>query len=56
VLVDGAGPSGGDGAAMFSAKGGVGYGAGGGGGGYDASGPVRVAGGDGAAGLVYVEW
>lgn len=57
VRLDNAGPSAGNGAATFSGKGGGGFGAGGGGGGFnDTSGPVREAGGNGAPGLVYVEW
>jgi hypothetical protein len=56
VVVDNAGPNGADGAAAFSAKGGRGYGGGGGGGGYDAAGTIRYAGGNGAPGVVYVEW
>lgn len=57
VYLDLEGPSAADGAnPMFSAKGGRGYGAGGGGGSYDFSGSVRFAGGNGASGLVYVEW
>jgi hypothetical protein len=56
VLLDGIGPSGQDGGAAFSGKGGGGFGGGGGAGGYDASGNVRIAGGNGAPGLVYVEW
>lgn len=57
VYLDLEGPSAADGAnPTFSAKGGRGYGAGGGGGSYDFSGSVRFAGGNGASGLVYVEW
>lgn len=57
VYLDAAGPSAADGASLtFSAKGGKGYGAGGGGGSYDGSGIIRIAGGNGASGLVYVEW
>ena len=57
VLVGGAGPSAQNGAAAYSGKGGTGYGAGGGGGGLDfAVNGDRVAGGNGAAGLVYVEY
>ena len=53
VLVNGNGPNAGDGANLQSGKGGSGYGAGGGGGGYDGS---YYDGGDGANGVVYIEW
>ena len=57
VLLNNTGPRGGDGGQAFSGKGGQGHGAGGGGGGYDANtGPNREAGGNGAPGMVYVEW
>jgi hypothetical protein len=57
ILINGLGPSGGDGSAAFSARGGLGYGAGGGAGGYDGHlSPNRFAGGDGANGLVYLEF
>lgn len=57
VVLDGAGPSGSDGPQAFSGKGGRGYGAGGGGGGFDApTGTLRFAGGNGAPGVVHVEW
>lgn len=57
VFVDAAGPSAGDGPRSWSAMGGHGYGAGGGGGGYDSStSRMRERGGDGAPGVVYVEW
>lgn len=55
VLLDGAGPSGAKGGAAYSAEGGAGYGGGGGGGGYSDQVFVRIAGGNGAPGLVYVE-
>lgn len=57
VFLDGTGPGGANGAVPASGKGGAGYGGGGGGGGYDgATDPARFAGGNGAAGLVYLEW
>jgi hypothetical protein len=60
LLIDGNGPSAGNGAQSWSGKGGQGYGAGGGAGGLDVnlngfSGP-RWAGGNGASGMVYVEY
>lgn len=57
VLLDLVGPSGGDGLAAFSALGGQGYGAGGGAGGLDVTlNEIRFGGGDGADGLVLVEY
>jgi Divergent InlB B-repeat domain len=57
VFLDGAGPSGGNGAAAFSGKGGSGFGGGGGAGGFDGgTSTVRMAGGVGARGVVYIEW
>ena len=58
VLMNGTGPSGGDGGdATWSGKGGKGYGGGGGSGGCDVDACSDCdAGGNGAAGLVYVEW
>lgn len=57
ILINGTGPSGGDGPQSFSAKGGAGYGGGGGAGGYNSStSSFRYAGGNGANGVVYVEW
>ena len=58
VLMNGTGPSGGDGSnALYSGRGGQGYGGGGGSGGCDVdSCPDCDAGGNGASGLVYVEW
>ncbi len=57
VLLGGAGPSAGDGGASFSGHGGMGYGAGGGAGGLNQSlSDTRFGGGDGASGLVYVEF
>ncbi|MEZ4363002.1 MAG: hypothetical protein R3B48_22615 [Kofleriaceae bacterium] len=57
IFLDGTGPAAFDGAnPTFSAKGGKGYGAGGGAGSYDGSGTLRFAGGNGAPGLVYIEW
>ena len=57
VLIDGKGPQGGDGSRKLGfgpgARGGIGYGAGGGGGGYDG---VNYSGGNGASGMVYIEW
>eukprot|EP00761_Pharyngomonas_kirbyi_P011333 gb/GECH01011358.1/.p1 GENE.gb/GECH01011358.1/~~gb/GECH01011358.1/.p1 ORF type:complete len:500 (+),score=103.19 gb/GECH01011358.1/:1-1500(+) len=55
VLMNGDGPKGEDGPKGYSAKGGQGYGGGGGAGGYE-SGHDRAAGGNGAHGMVYVEW
>ena len=53
----GGGPNGADGAQGFSGKGGQGYGGGGGAGGYESSFcTFRYSGGNGAYGLVYVEW
>ena len=58
VLIEGKGPQGGDGVRKFEygtgAKGGLGYGAGGGAGGADYY--VNYAGGNGAPGMVYLEW
>ena len=54
ILIDGVGPSAGSGPQSYSGRGGVGFGAGGGAGGYD--GGSRWAGGNGADGVVYVEW
>lgn len=57
VLINGSGPSAQDGTQSFSGKGGSGYGAGGGAGTYNSpSGNTRYAGGNGANGLVYIEW
>ena len=57
VIRNGTGPSGGDGAKPTKiGKGGKGYGAGGGSGGCDATCAGCAAGGNGAPGLVYVEW
>ncbi|WP_412973329.1 PEP-CTERM sorting domain-containing protein [Glaciecola sp. MF2-115] len=57
ILVNGTGPNAGDGAQSWSGKGGAGYGAGGGAGGYNGQvSGARVAGGNGANGLVYVEY
>ncbi len=57
ILINNAGINAGDGSQSFSGKGGKGYGAAGGGGGYESSlGANRWAGGNGASGLVYVEW
>ncbi|MBV1842745.1 PEP-CTERM sorting domain-containing protein [Photobacterium ganghwense] len=57
ILIDGLGISASDGLMSWSGKGGIGYGAGGGAGGLDFSvSDIRFAGGDGADGLVYVEW
>lgn len=55
VLIDGAGGPGANGAASYSAKGGAGYGGGGGAGGYNQGNGYAV-GGNGASGVVYVEW
>lgn len=56
IRINGSGPSAGDGnAGGSSGQGGEGYGAGGGGGGYQ-SGQPRYGGGDGANGVVYIEW
>ena len=54
VLMNGSGPSGGNGGESWSGKGGQGYGGGGGAGGYQSG--RRPSGGAGAKGLVYVEW
>ena len=54
ILIDGVGSNAQDGAAIFSGKGGLGYGAGGGAGGYEPD--YRYGGGNGANGLVYIEW
>jgi hypothetical protein len=56
VLIGGAGPVGADGPQSWSGKGGNGYGGGGGAGGYSSSSNIRHAGGNGAPGVVYVEW
>lgn len=57
LLVDGSGPSAGNGAQSWSGRGGQGYGAGGGAGGFDGSISIaRWAGGNGARGMVYVEY
>lgn len=57
VLINSVGISAANGAEAWSGKGGLGYGAGGGAGGFDGTISVtRIAGGDGASGLVYVEW
>jgi hypothetical protein len=58
ILINGVGPNAFNGSHLLSAKGGAGYGAGGGAGGFDdfANIPTRHAGGNGANGLVYVEW
>lgn len=57
ILIDATGPAAEDGAAAFSALGGDGFGAGGGAGGLDLSiNGDRAAGGDGADGLVYLEF
>jgi len=56
VLINGNGPSGQPGAQSFSGRGGAGYGGGGGGGGYNNGDPMRWAGGNGAPGVVYIEW
>ncbi len=56
VLIDGAGPSGQQGGRAYSGVGGDGYGGGGGGGSLDFGvDSMRVAGGDGASGVVYIE-
>ncbi len=57
--MNGTGPSGGNGGdAVLSGKGGQGYGAGGGSGGCNVDGSCADcdAGGNGASGLVYIEW
>ncbi|EDY81443.1 hypothetical protein VDG1235_1061 [Verrucomicrobiia bacterium DG1235] len=57
ILIGGSGPVAESGYLTVGGKGGVGYGAGGGGGGYDSAlGSTRWAGGDGADGLVYIEF
>jgi hypothetical protein len=57
ITIDGLGAVAGDGVATFSGKGGVGYGAGGGAGGYNASSSTaRWGGGDGANGLVFLQF
>lgn len=53
VRIDGAGGPGAAGAQSFSARGGAGYGGGGGAGGYNGT---YAVGGNGASGVVYVEW
>jgi hypothetical protein len=55
ILINGLGPTAGSGLAVFSAFGGVGYGAGGGAGGFN-GGSLRAGGGNGADGLVYIEF
>lgn len=55
VLINNAGPSGANGPQSWSGKGGAGYGGGGGAGGYNNA-SIRESGGNGAAGVVYVEW
>ena len=55
ILINGIGPNADPGGAAFSGQGGIGYGAGGGGGGFN-GGVIREAGGDGAHGLVYLEY
>ena len=54
LLINGQGPSAGDGGQSWSGKGGKGYGSGGGAGGYQNN--TRPPGGKGANGVVYVEW
>ena len=57
IFLNGYGPKGADGAKSFSGKGGQGYGGGGGAGGYDKFElEINWAGGDGADGLVFIEW
>lgn len=57
ILINGLGPSAGNGGAASSAFGGLGYGAGGGAGGFVADeGSSRYSGGNGADGLVYIEF
>lgn len=58
ILINGAGASAANGSQSFSGKGGIGYGAGGGAGGYNGfvDSATRFAGGNGAAGLVYIEY
>jgi len=56
VLINANGPAGANGPKVWSGKGGNGYGGGGGAGGYDSSTSIREAGGNGASGVVYVEW
>ena len=56
ILMNGLGPKASDGIQSFSGLGGYGYGAGGGAGGYDQSSSTRWAGGNGANGMVYVEY
>lgn len=55
VLIDGAGGPGANGAQTWSARGGAGYGGGGGAGGYNSANGYAI-GGNGASGVVYVEW
>lgn len=56
ILINNAGPAGANGPQSWSGRGGNGYGGGGGAGGYEGSSNIRQAGGNGAAGVVYVEW
>lgn len=57
VLINGTGPTAQSGPQSYSAQGGVGYGGGGGAGTYNSgAGAVRWEGGNGADGVVYVEW
>lgn len=56
VTLNGAGPVAASGVQPFSGRGGFGYGAGGGGGGFDGAFQERWAGGNGANGLVYLEF
>ena len=57
ILLNGIGPNGGNGSQALSGQGGAGYGAGAGAGGFDGvNSSIRYAGGDGAPGLVYVEF
>ena len=57
VLMNGEGPKGQGGPSTFRGYGGIGYGAGGGSGGFDDTTTwTRLVGGNGAGGLVYIEW
>lgn len=57
ILINGIGPAAGNGLAAFSALGGQGFGAGGGAGGLDGFlNSIRYGGGDGASGLVYLQY
>ena len=56
ILLNGFGPEGGNGEPTYGGKGGNGYGAGGGPGGLNGKDWVRCAGGNGAPGLIYIEW